>query len=103
MKIFHSGDKVWNYIKQEMIDIDLLPCPKCSCDPIAVDLFANDHSSEIIGHGYIKCSNQNCGCKTRCFYTDSGYSSKMGIEKAQDKWNNRDMDWFEDGNIYGYE
>lgn len=95
MKILKNGDHFWNYIKNEMIEVSLAPCPKCGSESILVEEFANDNSTDLIGHGYARCTSPNCGCKTRMFYTDSGYSNKYGIEKSQEKWNNKDVDWFE--------
>lgn len=86
-----NGDKFYNYAKKSIITLELQPCRLCNFDAIAIveDREEIDILSYMFtGHGRIECTNPNCSACTRDYNTDTNWSRNLGVEKAQNDWNN---------------
>lgn len=101
MKILRNGDKFYNYIKKEAITVSICTCPRCKTESVLVDIFSDQISEFPNGVGYALCANPNCTCCTRVFFTDTNQMLSFGIEQAQEKWNKRDLNFFD--NNWEYE
>lgn len=95
MKVFYNRDSFWNYAKNKYIAVELKKCPKCKTDASLVSEYDRSDTHDIIGTGYVTCQNPNCLCRTRIFFTDTNQYLTLGIERAQEKWNSRAYEWFE--------
>lgn len=101
MKILRNGDKFYNYIKKKVITVNISACPKCNNEAVLVDITSDQFSESPNGGGHAFCANPNCTCCTMVFFTDTNTKLAFGIELAQEKWNNRCFDFFD--NDYEYE
>lgn len=95
MKILHNREQFYNYAKNEYIAVYLNPCPKCKSEAVLISEYEEQSSEIRIGHGYAACSNSQCSCRTRDYYTDTNHCADLGIEQAQKEWNSPEFDFSE--------
>ena len=85
--VLKNGDKFYNYEKKSIVILKLLPCQLCHSEAIAITE-DRDTCEVFIGHGHIECTNPKCNNCTRDYNTDTNWSRNLGVEKAQNDWNN---------------
>lgn len=89
-----NGDKFYNYAKKSIITVELQPCRLCNSSAIIVIEDMEDEegvdvlNDMFVGRGHVECTNPNCNAWTRYYHTDTNWSLNLGIEKAQNDWNN---------------
>lgn len=95
MKTLHNHEQFYNYAKNKYVTVRLNPCPVCHNEAVLISEYEEPDGEISVGHGYAACSNNQCSCRTRDYYTDTNHYADLGIEQAQKEWNSSELDYLQ--------